>query len=134
MYDRTTNYYSYNNLLQVWNSADPSWYPGNDIVDIFSAECYGTAGDHSSRSNIYKGLRTLSGDTKVIALGEVGNIPDSVKTWHDGSNWVYWMVWNGDFIKSNSYNPLRYKYDIFSSQYILTRDEISGWKGWALVA
>jgi hypothetical protein len=36
------------------------------------------------------------------------------------------MVWNGDLIKRTSYNPLQYKYHIFSSQYIPTRDELGG--------
>jgi mannan endo-1,4-beta-mannosidase len=129
MYDRMTNYHGLNNLLWVWNSVNSSWYPGNDVVDVVSTDYYGTAGDHSSQSNLYKSLRSLTGNTKAIALGEVGNIPDPVNTRQDGANWAYWMVWNGDFIKGTSYNPLQYKYNIFSSQYILTRDEISGWKG-----
>jgi mannan endo-1,4-beta-mannosidase len=129
MYDRMTNYHGLNNLLWVWNSVDSSWYPGNDVVDVVSVDYYGTAGDHSSRSDLYKRLQSLSGNAKTIALGEVGNIPDPVNTRKDGSNWAYWMVWNGDFIKGNSYNPLQYKYNVFSSQYILTRDEIGGWKG-----
>lgn len=129
MYDRLTNYHGLNNLLWVWNSADPSWYPGNDVVDIVSADIYSTAGDHSSQSSTYKKLQSLSGGGKLIALGEVGNIPDPVSTRSDGSNWAWWVVWNGDFIKGNSYNPLQYKYNIFSSAYILNRDEIGGSRG-----
>lgn len=128
MYDRMTNFHQLNNLLWVWNSVDPAWYPGDDIVDVVTTDIYASAGDHSSQSSSYKSLNGLSNDGKLIALGEVGNIPDPVNTRADGANWAWWLVWNGDFIKGNSYNPLQYKYDIFSSQYILTRDEILGWK------
>lgn len=126
MYDRMTNYHGLNNLIWVWNSVDPSWYPGNDVVDIVSADLYAPAGDHSSQGQTYDQLYDLTGNTKLIALGEVGNIPDPVGTRAEGKNWAYWVTWNGDFIRGDSYNPLQYKYDIFSSEYILTRDEISG--------
>jgi mannan endo-1,4-beta-mannosidase len=126
MYGRMTNYHGLNNLLWVWNSVDPSSYPGNDVVDIISADYYGTAGDDLSQINLYKSLGSLTWDAKVITLGEVGNIPDPVNTQKDGANWAYWMVWNGDLIKGTSYNPLQYKYNIFSSQYIATRDELGG--------
>lgn len=129
MYDRMTNHHGLTNLLWVWNSVDPSWYPGNDVVDIVSADIYSTPGDHSSQGSTFSSLQSLTGDTKLIALGEVGNIPDPVNTRAEGKNWAYWVVWNGDFIKGDSHNPLQYKYDIFSSPYILNRDEISGWQG-----
>jgi mannan endo-1,4-beta-mannosidase len=129
MYDRMTNYHGLNNLLWVWNSVDPSWYPGNDVVDIVSADIYASAGDHSSQSGTFSRLQSLTGDTKLVALGEVSNIPDPVNTRAEWKNWAYWVVWNGDFIKGTSYNPLQYKYNIFSSAYIATRDEIGGWRG-----
>lgn len=129
LYSRLTTYHGLNNLIWVWNSVNPSWYPGNSVVDIVTADIYASAGDHSAQQSTYNSLKSLSGDSKLIALGEVGNIPDPVNTRPVGANWAYWVVWNGDFIKGTSYNPLQYKYNIFSSQYILTRDEISGWKG-----
>ena len=45
VYDRLTNYHKINNLLWVWNSVAASWYPGNDVVDIVSADTY-AQGDH----------------------------------------------------------------------------------------
>lgn len=129
MFDRLTNYHQLNNLLWVWNSVDPNWYPGNDVVDIVSTDIYSSAGDHSSQTSLYQRLQSLSGNNKLIALGEVGNIPDPVNTRQDGANWAWWVTWNGDFIKGDSYNPRQYKYNIFSSQYILTREEVGGSRG-----
>ena len=129
LFDRLTHYHGLNNLVWVWNSVNSNWYPGNSVVDIVTTDIYSSAGDHSAQQISYNNLKSLSGDTKLIALGEVGSIPDPVNTRPVGANWAYWVVWNGDFIKGTSYNPLQYKYNIFSSAYILTRDEISGWKG-----
>jgi mannan endo-1,4-beta-mannosidase len=40
LYDRLTNYHKINNLLWVWNSLLPEWYPGDATVDILSADVY----------------------------------------------------------------------------------------------
>jgi mannan endo-1,4-beta-mannosidase len=44
------------NLLWVWNSLDPAWYPGDDVVDIVSADTHPPAGDHSAQSGAYERL------------------------------------------------------------------------------
>ena len=124
MFDRMTNHHGLNNLLWVWNSVDPSWYPGNDVVDIVSADIYADAGDHSAQEDIFASLQSLTGDTKLVALGEVGNIPDPAST-GGVADWAYWVTWNGDFIKGEDYNPLEYKKEVFSAENILTRDEIT---------
>jgi mannan endo-1,4-beta-mannosidase len=47
VYDRLTTYHKINNLVWVWNSVAPTWYPGNDVVDIVSADTY-AQGDHGA--------------------------------------------------------------------------------------
>jgi mannan endo-1,4-beta-mannosidase len=42
LYDRLTNHHGLNNLLWVWNSIAEAWYPGDDTVDILSADVYAT--------------------------------------------------------------------------------------------
>lgn len=42
MYDRLTNFHGINNIVWVWNSIAADWYPGDDIVDILSADVYAT--------------------------------------------------------------------------------------------
>lgn len=40
LYDRLTSYHRLNNLVWVWNSILPDWYPGDATVDILSADVY----------------------------------------------------------------------------------------------
>jgi mannan endo-1,4-beta-mannosidase len=40
LHDRLTNYHKLSNLLWVWNSLLPAWYPGDDTIDILSADVY----------------------------------------------------------------------------------------------
>lgn len=128
MFDRMTNHHGLNNLLWVWNSVEPEWYPGNDVVDIVSADIYADEGDHSSQDETYASLQSLSDDSKLIALAEVGNIPEEVNGTSSGeANWAYWVVWGGEFIQDETYNPAQYKKDVYALEHVLSRDDIVGW-------
>jgi mannan endo-1,4-beta-mannosidase len=50
LYNRLTNYHKLNNLIWVWNSIAESWYPGDSIVDILSADVYSTGNGASVSS------------------------------------------------------------------------------------
>lgn len=45
VYERLTEYHKISNLVWVWNSVAKDWYPGDDVVDIVSADTY-AEGDH----------------------------------------------------------------------------------------
>lgn len=45
LYDRLTNQHGLNNLVWEWNSVKTEWYPGNNLVDVVSADTY-SQGDH----------------------------------------------------------------------------------------
>lgn len=123
-----TNYHGLTNLIWVWNSAKSDWYPGNSKVDIISVDIYASAGDHSAQTSSWNTLKSLTGDSKIITLGEVGVIPDPQQTKSSGNMWSYWVTWNGDFIKNGNYNSRSFLQTTFGSDLILTLDEISGWK------
>lgn len=40
LYERLTEYHGINNLIWVWNSVAEDWYPGDETVDILSADVY----------------------------------------------------------------------------------------------
>ncbi|KAL4811624.1 putative mannan endo-1,4-beta-mannosidase E [Aspergillus spinulosporus] len=128
MFDRLTKQHGLNNLLWVWNSKDPLWYPGNQYVDIVSVDVYADNGDHSSQLAAYQDLQSLTGNfTKLIALGEVGNIPDPELMRKDGAQWAYWVTWNGDFIRGDKKNPMEFKKAVYASEFVYTLDEIQDW-------
>ncbi|KAL4981428.1 putative mannan endo-1,4-beta-mannosidase E [Aspergillus falconensis] len=128
LFDRLTNEHGLNNLLWVWNSKESDWYPGNEYVDIVSVDIYADNGDHSSQIANYQALQGLTGNfTKLIALGEVGNIPNPELMSKDGANWAYWVTWNGDFIQSETNNPMEFKKEVYASELVYTLDEIQGW-------
>lgn len=124
LYDRLTNYHKLNNLIWVWNSVASSWYPGNNMVDALSVDIYASAGNHDAQASSFNTVKSLSGDTKLIAMSECGVIPN----WSSSAPWSYWVVWNGEFINDGNYNSRSFLQTTYNSQNVLSLDEISGWK------
>lgn len=52
LYERLTNVHGLRNLVWEWNSVAPEWYPGDDVVDLVSADTY-AQGDHGVSSHSY---------------------------------------------------------------------------------
>lgn len=44
------------------------------------------------------------------------------------ADWVYFCVWSGDFIQGGTWNSVEFLKSVYSSEYVLTLDEIQGWK------
>jgi mannan endo-1,4-beta-mannosidase len=128
MFDRFTNHHGLRNLIWVWNSAAPAWYPGDAIVDILGIDSYPPIGDHGALSAQYKSLVALGKDTKMVALPEVGNIPDpaQLKLYH--ADWSYFVTWNGAYIESDTYNPLDFKKKIFNDPSVINLSDLGNWK------
>lgn len=129
MYDRFTNYHKLRNLIWVWNSVTPSWYPGDDVVDILGYDSYPPLGDHGPVSAQYQQLIALGKDKKLVTLPEVGNIPDPdiLKLYH--ADWSYFVTWNGDFIETETYNPLVFKQKVYNDPTVLKLTDLGNWKG-----
>ncbi|KAF1962372.1 mannan endo-1,4-beta-mannosidase-like protein [Byssothecium circinans] len=128
VYDRLTNTHGLNNLIWTWNSVGKDWYPGNNLVDIVSADTY-AQGDHGPISATYNNLLTLANDTKIIAATEIGSVMDPAQLQAYQADWVYFCVWSGEYINGGVWNTLEFLKKVYTSSYVLTLDEIQGWKG-----
>jgi mannan endo-1,4-beta-mannosidase len=76
----------------------------------------------------YDALLSLTNDTKIIALSEVGSIPDPAVLKAYEAHWVYFCVWTGDFISGGQWNDIPFLQYVYNDPYVLTLDEIQGWK------
>lgn len=124
MYDRLTNYHHLNNLIWVWNSESPDWYPGDDVVDIVSVDIYNQAGNYGPNIAKYDSLVNLVQDKKLVAMPENGPIPDPELLQAYSAHWLYFVTWTGDFIRNGQYNSLDHIQNVFNSDYVITRDEL----------
>ncbi|KAF2105632.1 mannan endo-1,4-beta-mannosidase-like protein [Lophiotrema nucula] len=127
LYDRLINMHGLNNLVWEWNSVKAEWYPGNAVVDIVSADTY-SQGDHGPISATYNNLLALTNDTKIIAAAEIGSVMEPAQLQAYQADWVYFCVWTGEYIYGGTWNSVDLLKSVYSSDYVLTLDEIQGWK------
>ncbi|KAL2758160.1 glycoside hydrolase family 26 protein [Sodiomyces alcalophilus JCM 7366] len=126
LYERLTEYHGINNLIWVWNSVADDWYPGDETVDILSADVY-TQGN-GPMSALYSQLIDLGNDQKMIAAAEVGAapLPDLLQAYE--AHWSWFCVWNAPFINDPAWNSIETLQTIYYDDYVLTLDEIQGWR------
>ena len=80
-------------------------------------------------SATYNNLIALTNDTKIIAAAEIGSVMDPALLKAYRADWVYFCVWSGDFISGGQWNTLEFLKQVYNDEYVLTLDEIQGWKG-----
>ncbi|KAK0614692.1 glycosyl hydrolase family 26-domain-containing protein [Immersiella caudata] len=126
LHDRLTNYHKLDNLLWVWNSILPEWYPGDETVDILSADVY--AQGNGPISTQYNELITLGKGKKMIAAAEVGAAPRPELLQAYEAHWLWFAVWGSGFIDNAEWNTPELLKQVYNSEYVLTLDEIQGWR------
>ncbi len=124
MYDRYTSYHQIDNLIWVWNSISPDWYPGDDVVDIVSADDYAAAGDYGPVYSKYESLVSLVNDTKMVALTENGPIPDPDLLQIYGAHWRWFSTWTGNYLTDGNNNSTSHLIDVYNHPYVITLDEL----------
>ena len=125
MYDRMVNHHKLNNLIWVWTQEpnDVDWYPGDEYVDLVGRDIY-KQGNHSSQLTEFNSMNTRYGSKKMLALTEVGSIPDVDKLKQDAAAWSWFMPWYGEFTRNASHNSLDLWKKMFASDYVITLDEM----------
>lgn len=128
LFDRLVYHHGLNNLIWVWTStAVPdalNWYPGDDYVDIVSADIYLPAGSYGSNFITFDNMAVLYEGRKIIALSENGTIPDPEKLFREGAAWSWFSTWSGGFITDGVMNTSGHINQVFSHDYVITLDEI----------
>lgn len=123
MYERYVEHHKLNNLIWVWNSPDKDWYPGDDVVDINSADYYAPLGDNRPLIEEYNAFYNIPSSKKPLALGENGPIPDPELIKLSKAYWLWFMVWNNiaERILWNSGEDLK-RY--FSNDFVITLEDL----------
>lgn len=127
MFDRYVNVHHLDNLIWVWNTNAPrDWkndeayayelfYPGDNYVDILAADVYKNDFKQSHHDQLLK-----LGKGKLIALGEVGNLP-TPEILEQQPMWSWFMCWAHFPWTSNTHEQVR---NLYNSPSVITLDEI----------
>jgi mannan endo-1,4-beta-mannosidase len=65
----------------------------------------------------------------MIAAAEVGSVMDPAQLQAYQADWVYFCVWGGEYVDGGVWNSVDYLKEVYNTEYVLTLDEIQGWKG-----
>ena len=114
IYDRLENYHKLTIIIWVWNGQNPHtaihpnafdiegidrYYDQEDIsaeaLSTYYEKCYGELAGYDKYCAELAGMESTG---KMMALTECGYIPDPEGIKAANTMWLYYMVWNGDFI------------------------------------
>ncbi len=130
MYHRMTDYHELDNLIWVWNAQGADWYPGDEYCDISSTDIYNQAYDYGTSPDLLADMSEWS-DGKLITMSECATMPDPDLIVRDNAYWLWFAVWNWDFIVKNGTTELSDAYTsfdmmekVYNSDVIITRDEL----------
>lgn len=120
IYDRMENYHKLTNIIWAWNGQSNFCAVHPNSYDIVGIDYYAGTADHSACESQYKSTRSFNeacykkylGEDfvldeepytgKMLALTECGYIPDPQQCGDTGCMWLYYMIWNGDFVYESS--------------------------------
>lgn len=120
LYDRLTNYHHLNNLIWVWNPNNPRkhphddamaydlYYPGDEYVDVLAADVYHREWFQDTHDQLLE-----LGNEKLIALGEVGELPTSEQLSHY-DRYAWFMIWTS--FTDDKYNTIDALRDVFGDK------------------
>jgi mannan endo-1,4-beta-mannosidase len=92
---RLTGHHGLHNLVWVFTgSADPAWYPGDDVVDVVGLDAY-PADPRDPLASDWAALAKAYGGRKPLALTEYGGVPDVGLMQRHGVWWSYFVSWSG---------------------------------------
>lgn len=119
MYDYYVNVCHLDNLLWVWNCRLPEGYPGDEYVDIVSVDIYLPEYKPTDYATEYEELIRATAADKVVALAEVGYMPDVDMLAESRIPWAYYMTWSKEFCIGEQYNSKENLRRMYDSEYAI---------------
>ena len=65
----------------------------------------------------------------MVAAAEIGSVMDPAQLQAYRADWVYFCVWSGEYISGGAWNSLELLKSVYSDLYVLTLEDIQGWRG-----
>ncbi|HVJ21161.1 MAG TPA: glycosyl hydrolase [Polyangiaceae bacterium] len=124
MFERFTEEHGLDNLIWIWNSVSRDWYPGDDVVDIVSADLYLPQRSYATGASVFDSLNELVGGRRIVALSENSTIPDPDLMPELGAFWSWFMTWSGDFIETTDFTSKEQLRKVYQSDWVITLDEL----------
>ena len=129
MFHRMTDYHKLDNLIWVWNAQSADWYPGDEYCDICAIDIYNQAHDYGVSPGTFVKVAGWADNGKLVAMSECATMPDPELIVRDNAYWLWFAVWNWDYIVKNGTTTLSDSYTsfdmmekVYNSEVVITRD------------
>lgn len=119
MFDYYVNVKHLDNLIWVWNCRLKEGYPGDDYLDIISVDLYLEKFMKTDYQSDYDLLISNTTKNKVVALAEVGYIPDAELLSKSRVPWTYYMCWSKEFCIGEQYNSIDHLRSVYNNPYTI---------------
>jgi Glycosyl hydrolase family 26 len=113
-------------MLPYCGSPLASFNPGKQWIDLAGADTY--APNHNTQKQLYDTTARIMGTQIPIALHENGPIPDPAQLQSAGAKWLMFNTWNTTWLTDESNNSKSFLKTVYTSDYVITRDELPNWK------
>lgn len=131
MYHRMTDYHELDNLIWVWNAQNADWYPGDEYCDICAIDIYNQAHDYGTSPSTFTEVASWAKNGKLVTMSECATMPDPELIVRDNAYWLWFAVWNWDYIVmygttvlSDAYTSFDMMDKVYGSDVIITRDQL----------
>jgi hypothetical protein len=126
MYDDFTRKHHLNNLIWVFSPGAETdlaaWYPGDAYVDIIGQDHYPLDGNHGPATDVFTELNHMTGDKKLVALGENGPVPDPALIRQTKTGWLFFTTWSGSILFGKTTPEELHAY--YNNPYVLTLPDL----------
>lgn len=96
------NYHKINNLIWIWSTPEPSWYPGHSKLDLIGFDSYPGNYNYTCQEFRFSALNSLVQNRKMVQLSENGPIPNFIDCMNKNITWGYFMSWADLVVQQNS--------------------------------
>ncbi len=124
MYDRYTRVHQLHNLIWVWNSPLPEGYVGDDVSDVISRDLYPPKHQHTDLKTEYDELIQITPTNKLVALGEIGVLPDVQQLSESKLPWAWYMTWSNEYGSTDEWTSREVLYQTYHHDYAITLDKL----------
>lgn len=139
MHDRLVGHHGLNNIIWIWTAQYAMGqeekmkeaYPGDEYVDIVGVDLYPSNND--SQLAAYVAALNMTEGRKLVALSEVGRVPDPKKCIQEGAAWSWFMEWYtyniGPSAEQDEFGNTRQDWvRIMNSPFVMTREQMPSLK------
>ena len=132
MFERFTVHHKLNNLIWVFSPGAAidlaDWYPGDEYVDIVGQDHYPMDDNHGPAKDVFDELVAFGRGTKLVALSELGPIPDPDRLVAEKAGWLFFITWSGNQLTGkNTRTQLK---EVFNNPYVLNLGDLPNLKNY----